>query len=201
MQIEIRSKTEAVICGYVNAVGRDSREMRTVTGERFVEQIEPGTFQRALEKAGDVELRANHQRVLGSREAGSLELYEDAVGLYARALISDPDVIEKAERDELRGWSFGFRAKKDIWEETGKDVKRRIVQDMELREVSILDITPAYIATTVEMRGEDEGYLETRFLDDTCKVTRKEKTEKKEEERSEDALEAYERELEILKAI
>lgn len=196
MQVEIRSKTEAVICGYVNAVGRDSRVMRTVTGERFVEQIEPGTFQRALGKEGNVELRANHGRLLGSTGAGNLELYEDAVGLYASAVVTDPEIIEKAERDELRGWSFGFRAKADTWEDTGKDVKRRIVQDMELREVSILDITPAYIATTVEMRGEDEGYLEARFLEDTCKVTRAKRAEGEENTPS---MEAYERELELLK--
>ena len=55
MKIQIRSDS-VEIEGYVNAVGRDSRPMRDrSTGERFVEQIVPGVFTRALTR-NDVEV-------------------------------------------------------------------------------------------------------------------------------------------------
>ena len=50
MKVELRNDS-VYIEGYVNAVGRDSRPIRDkTTGKRFVEQIVPGTFKRALAK-------------------------------------------------------------------------------------------------------------------------------------------------------
>ena len=50
MRIELRADS-VLIEGYVNAVARDSRPMRDRdTGQRFVEQIVPGAFRRALEQ-------------------------------------------------------------------------------------------------------------------------------------------------------
>lgn len=37
------------------------------------------------------------------------------------------------------------------------------MEDLELREVSILDVTPAYIATSIETRGEDSDLVEYRM--------------------------------------
>ena len=78
MKVEIRSDS-VVLDGYVNAVGRDSRLMASPQG-RFVEQVEPGTFQRAIER-GPVELMFNHDKVVGSTADGTLELREDVIGL------------------------------------------------------------------------------------------------------------------------
>ena len=101
MRIEIRADS-VVIEGYVNAVARDSRQMRDrKTGKRFVEQIVPGVFRRALQH-NEVKLLLNHDenRVLGSTQT-NLELHEDNIGLRARAEISDPEVIEKARNKKL----------------------------------------------------------------------------------------------------
>ena len=46
--IEIRNDS-ILLNGYVNAIVRDSRPMLDDNGEKFVEQISPKTFQRALE--------------------------------------------------------------------------------------------------------------------------------------------------------
>ena len=77
MRIEIRADS-VVIEGYVNAVARDSRPMRDrKTGKRFVEQITPGVFERAL-RHNEVQLLLNHDKTrnLGSTST-NLELYED----------------------------------------------------------------------------------------------------------------------------
>ncbi len=53
MRIEIRNDS-VLIDGYVNAVARDSRPMLSEHGEKFVEQISPKAFQRAIDKNEDV---------------------------------------------------------------------------------------------------------------------------------------------------
>ena len=94
MQIEIRADNTALITGYVNVAGRESRVLRDASGP-FVEVVQPGTFQRALEK-NPVGLMFNHHQPLGSTD-DVLELKEDSIGLYARALIHDGDIVEKAK--------------------------------------------------------------------------------------------------------
>ena len=103
MRIELRND-KVTIDGYVNAVARDSIPLRDrVTGERFVEQIVPGAFKRALEH-NEVKLLLNHDsnRQLGSTET-NLTLYEDEIGLRAHAEIDDAEVIEKARKKKLHG--------------------------------------------------------------------------------------------------
>lgn len=161
MRIEIRSDS-VVIDGYVNAVGRDSRPMRDrATGQRFVEQIVPGAFERAL-KRNDVDLLLDHDpsRNLGSTKT-NLMLYEDNIGLRAHAEISDPEVIQKAREKKLRGWSFGFFERDASEEDLTNGLKRRYVEDMELKEVSIIDEKklPCYIGTSIETRAAGEEVL------------------------------------------
>lgn len=139
MRIELRAGS-VVIDGYVNAVARDSRPMREgKTGKQFVEQIVPGVFGRAL-KHNDVKLLLNHDstRVLGSTET-NLKLQEDSTGLRVHAEISDPEVVQKARENKLRGWSFGFYEMGASEEDMHNGMVRRYVEEMELLEVSIID--------------------------------------------------------------
>lgn len=165
MRIEIRGN-QVLLDGYVNAVDRESRILPSPRG-RFKEKIKPKTFEKALQKAEDVELRFNHDvnRKLGSIKEGNLQLHEDNIGLRAIATITDEDVIQKAQNGELRGWSFGFIDNKPIWEDAEDGIQRRTLEDIDLLEVSILDKTPAYIATSIEARGEEEVITENRSDD------------------------------------
>ena len=61
MQIEIRAENMAIITGYVNVVERESRLLHDSRGA-FIEVVKAGTFQKALEKASNVELRFNHSK-------------------------------------------------------------------------------------------------------------------------------------------
>jgi len=162
MKIEIRSDS-VILDGYVNGVGRLSRTLRSPKGE-FREMIVPKTFERALSKGGTVELLFNHlpDRKLGSTSDGNLELREDNIGLRAIATVTDGDVIKKAREGALQGWSFGFHVNKDNWKDGEDGVQTRMVEDIDLMEVSILDKQPAYIATSIEARGDDSIYTETR---------------------------------------
>lgn len=171
MRIEVRNDS-ILIDGYVNAVGRDSRPiLDKKTGERFIEQIVPGAFKRAIQQ-NEVQLLLDHDetRVLGSTEK-NLKLFEDNIGLRAIAEITDAEVIQKAKENKLRGWSFGFLELAASEEDSAKGLKRRYVEEMKLKEVSLIDEKriPCYIGTSVETRAEGEevvkpDVLETRAM-------------------------------------
>lgn len=198
MRIEIRNDS-VLLDGYVNAVARDSRPIPSARG-KFVEQIKPKAFERALQKAENVDLLLNHNknRKLGSTKEGNLELFEDNIGLRAICTVTDPEVIDKAKNKQLRGWSFGFYSNKDNWEE--KDgVQRRYVEELELTEVSIIDNTrvPAYIATSIETRDDKELMKETRGEDFRAVI--EDNSKAKEEDKETINYSQYEREIEYFK--
>ena len=153
------TKDSVELDGYVNAVERLSKPLKDRLGS-FVERVKVGAFKRALERADDVRILLNHDwtRDLGGIKDGNLELYEDAIGLHAKATITDKEVVEQAKRGELRGWSFGF-TDRDVerGEENGLTVRN--VKDLDLYEVSLINRSrvPAYDGTLVAVRSADDS--------------------------------------------
>lgn len=167
MRVEIRNNS-INLDGYVNVVNRESRILPSPRG-KFIEHIVPGAFKKALEEADDVKLLFNHSehRQLGSIKQGNLSLREDVIGLRAKCTVNDAEIIEKAKKNELRGWSFGFRVLKDEWNDGEDGIQRRSIQELQLNEVSILDRTPAYYATSIEERANAEEFVfESRGFDE-----------------------------------
>ena len=167
MKIEIRSDDCAVISGYVNAVERRSRVLRRPGAPPFREIVRPGTFRKALDKGNTVELKLNHARTLCDTDSG-LELREDNVGLYASAVVTDRETVQAARKGALTGWSFGFCCLHDTWRSDEEGTELRELDDIRLDEVSVLTKTPAYIATSVEVR--DDGLLERRMTEDAAEI-------------------------------
>lgn len=159
MEIETRDDGITILRGYVNAVERDSRllpkSMAKEAKRSFYERIREKTFARALEKGENILFKFNHGRTIGDTESGSLKLEEDSIGLRAEATTDDPEIRQAAQEGRLTGWSFGFLAKKATWENAGR-YDRRTIDEMDLKEVSILTKTPAYIGTSIELRSYDE---------------------------------------------
>ena len=184
--MEIRVRNDCVeISGYVNAVERKSRKLRSRTGA-FVERIRAGAFQRAIDRNDNIRLLLNHDRTrdLGGTKDGNLELKEDNIGLRARATIDDPEVVEKARNGDLVGWSFGFRDRDvDTHDENG--ITTRDVNDLDLSEVSILDKSkrPAYDGTLISVRSDDdiEYQGEALLIDSDITVIENVRTEEQEE--------------------
>ncbi|MDU6304723.1 MAG: HK97 family phage prohead protease [Serratia marcescens] len=197
MRIEIRNDS-VLLDGYVNAVDRESKPIPSVKG-RFVEKIQPGAFQRSLERRGNVDLLLNHDknRKLGSTSEGNLQLFEDNIGLRAICTVTDPEVIQKAKNKQLRGWSFGFYAEKDKWEPSEGGYEKRVVEELDLFEVTIVDDTrnPAYSATSIEMRDDKEVLNENRVTEFKAITV----DERKKEERTDIDYSKYENEIENLK--
>lgn len=164
MKIELRNGS-IHISGYVNAVERESRVLHDVSGE-FVEVMKSGVFRRALERNSDVGLMFNHTRSL---EPIDMKLTEDSIGLKIDVDVTDPEVIQNAQDNKLTGFSFGFRCLGANFEEREGLPRLRNVTDIDLIEVSILNCTPAYIATELESRGliEQRGEVSDIEIDDT----------------------------------
>lgn len=160
-KIEIRGET-VVVDGYVNVTGRESRPIPDGKGGFFIEKFERGSFKKALEKANEVKILINHDK---NKELGStktnLTLKEDVIGLRAHAIISDPEAVKKAKENKFRGWSFRFFKPKEQRAEMAGGMSVRIVSDMEIDEVSLIDekMRPWYDSTTVEARAEGEEII------------------------------------------
>lgn len=136
---------------------------------KFVERICKGAFKRALERNDDVRIMLNHTRDLGGQKDGNLELYEDNIGLHARATITDPEVVQKAKDGRLSGWSFGFYDREVEQKRDEDGFPLRDVIDLDLEEVSILDdtTTPAYDGTLVSVRSDEKTvYYGETFTDE-----------------------------------
>lgn len=144
-----------------------------------MEQIEQGVFQRAIERAQNIDLRLNHnpEKNYASTKAGTLKLTEDAIGLRAEAIVSDEALIKKAKNKELRGWSFGAYMNKDRIEERADAIPRRYIEDMDLKEVSLVDTrqSPCYTGTLIEQRADSEIITEERSMNDEPEVVTPEK--------------------------
>ena len=174
--------------GYVNAVERNSRTLWDRFGS-FIERIAKGAFRRALEKNPDVRLYLNHERDIGGQAEGSLRLEEDAIGLRAEATITDPEVVQDAVNGELVGWSFGYYDTEDGVERKIEDgMPIRIVKDMDLVEVSILNRTrpPAYEGTLVTVRSDGTAPLlrSAEFIEQEPEAEPEKEPEAAPEERS-----------------
>ena len=128
-------------------------ESETRIGE-FRERIARGAFTRTLSESRDILALSDHDpaKVLGRTKSGTLELEETVHGLQFRLQLPDTtigrDLRELANRGDLGGVSFGFRAIKDSWE---GDL--RTLEEVELHEVSIVQSFPAYPDTTVALRS------------------------------------------------
>ena len=173
MELEIRGNA-LHISGYVNAVERESRRLPARMCPKaktdFVEKISAGAFGRAISRAKEIRLMYNHKRDIGGTKDGTLTLSEDNIGLKANAVVADPEAVEAARKGEFRGWSFGFSNAVDRWEDAADGLQRRTIDDLDLSEVAILTVTPAYVGTSVEVRGENITETEFRSADDKCGV-------------------------------
>lgn len=207
--MKVRIKQDSVeIEGYVNAIERASKPLMSRVGQ-FIERICKGAFQKALKRNNDVHILLNHDwsRDLGSTKQGNLELCEDNIGLHARAIITDKEVIEKARNGQLVGWSFGFQDR-DVDNSIFNGMPHRAVKDLDLFEVSILDKTktPAYEGTLITARSEDQEmhFRGEEFIDEVKLVEIgqfKESSQEKEDVREIRTTEQVSKQQEIVEEI
>lgn len=147
---------EMTISGYINQTEQYSH----VLGQRkkFREKIQKGCFQRALEKATNINLLYEHnpKAILSSTKGGHMTLEEDEVGLKVTAKIIPTslgkDVHQLIKAKVVNGCSFGFRMLKDSWKKASDGIFLRTIEELELFEVTICE-NGAYPQGMVSARG------------------------------------------------
>lgn len=171
MKVEIRADG-AHISGYVNVTEKKSRPVITPRG-KVIEVIEERAFEKAIERAGYINLTVDHDNthIYASTKDGTLTLYEDAIGLHADALISDENIIELAKKGKIKGWSFGMYNVVDELEERAGELPIRRVKSLDLDHLTlVINKQPVYSATSVELRAGEDVDIEERASEHEVKV-------------------------------
>lgn len=134
------------------------------------ESIAPGAFSRTL-PGGDIRALINHDTtlVLGRTKAGTLELREDARGLWGDVTINPKDgdamnLYERVKRGDVDQCSFGFEI---VSEET--DFRPDGSVHWTITEVNLFEVSactfPAYEATSISARTAQRDAIKARELD------------------------------------
>lgn len=147
-ECEVRATgSKLAIVGYAAVYGKRSQNLGG-----FVEEVAPSAFKKTIQEA-DIRALFNHEpaRLLGRNRSGTLRLSSDDTGLYYEidANPKDPDhvsVVEKIERGDVTGSSFGFRMIDDEWGLTEDEFPLRTLKQVALFDVGPVTY-PAYLET------------------------------------------------------
>ena len=134
------------------------------------ESIAPGAFTEAL--GGDVRALVNHDTtlVLGRNKAGTLELKEDAHGLWGKVRINPNDsaamdLYERVKRGDVDGCSIGFDIASEKTEFLENGYVHWLIEKVNPRyEVSCCTF-PAYKETNISARAAQIEEIKKRELD------------------------------------
>lgn len=132
------------------------------------ERILPGAFNRSIADGHLIRALVNHDgaQVLGHTHNNRLKLNPDENGL---AIEIDPvetsygkDAIINLQEDNINKMSFAMICRKENWvEEDGLEIRE--IVDVDLFEVSILTVDPAFPDTSVGLRMLEEYKASKRY--------------------------------------
>lgn len=132
------------------------------------ESVAPGAFADTL--GGDIRALVDHETrlVLGRCKAGTLELREDAHGLWGRVKVNQADtdamnLYSRVQRGDVDQCSFGFDILEEDTEYREDGTVHWTIRKIRLYEVSVVTF-PAYEDTGVAARKRDFEEIEKRKL-------------------------------------
>ncbi|WP_370150391.1 HK97 family phage prohead protease [Exiguobacterium profundum] len=160
--LEIREEDDGkrTLSGY--AVKWEMKSQPMGWFRRFKEQFKRGAFADSLTKDDQRYLWSHDiSKVLGRTKNGTLRLYEDNIGLRFELDLPNTtlgnDTYESIKRGDVDGVSFGFRMKKEEWDESDPDNVLRTISQADLFEISAVAF-PAYPDSEVQARSESDPY-------------------------------------------
>jgi uncharacterized protein len=141
-------------------------------GGQFTEKVAPGAFTRTLNEDDQVILRDHQSEILlGRRSAGTLKLTQDDIGLAFSvtlpATANGDDAYENVRLGNLKGCSFGFIVRDDVWSQDSQGALTRVINDVQLFEIT-LTAFPAYEATSVAISRSARAKLNLRDDSGDC---------------------------------
>jgi HK97 family phage prohead protease len=159
MTVERRAATELRAAGGRKLAGYAAVFNTPAQIGSFREIVRPGAFTATLASRQDVRALVDHDptKLLGRVSAGTLKLDQDSRGLAFEIEMPDTqlgnDVLTLAKRGDVNSMSFGFMtpAGGDAWPAPD----RRELMRVDLHEISVLHVLPAYSATSVQARARE----------------------------------------------
>lgn len=146
------------VSGVVNKPEELSNLLSTARGTKFRETVKKGVFAKAIKKAKDINFLFDHDKnkLLASTNNGSLSLKETDNGVEMEANIVETsygkDAYALIKSGLIGNMSFGFKCLKDSWQRMEDGTPLRVIEDLELFEVSCLQ-KPAYSQSAISARG------------------------------------------------
>lgn len=141
----------------------------TDIGDYWREKFAPGAFAQSLSERDVVALHSHDSgRPVGRKRRETLRLNEDERGLAFENDLPDTqdgrDLAVQIKRGDIEAMSFGFRAVKEEWDDTGDtgDMPLRTILAAELYEITY-SAFPAYPDTEVGMRSLKHARQERRL--------------------------------------
>lgn len=128
-----------------------SKEIRGLKGT-FREVVPKETWKKAISNNPSIKLYYNHKNYFEFRKEIEFKIEEDGVYLFISLKDSEQGLYNAVKNSELTGLSFGFKCLKDKRETVG-NFRKRTILDIDLFEVSLLDVTPCYNNTSIEIRN------------------------------------------------
>lgn len=149
---------ELYIEGYFAVFGSDYELWPGAT-----ESVASGAFSDTL--GNDVRALIDHESrlVLGRTKAGTLELREDAHGLWGKVKINPNDqdamnLYERVRRGDVDQCSFGFEILEESTDYRDDGSVHWTIRKVNLHEVSVVTF-PAYAETAVAARKQEYGEI------------------------------------------
>lgn len=138
-------------------------------GYGMTESVAPGAFTKSM--SNDVRALINHDStlVLGRTKAHTLELREDAHGLWGKITVNPKDgdamnLYERVKRGDVDQCSFGFNIVSEETDFREDGTVHWTITEAELHEVSVCTF-PAYEDTAVSARKHDLDEIKKREAD------------------------------------
>jgi HK97 family phage prohead protease len=173
-KVELRDlSADEKSAGYLGAIEgyipyeSDSRELRDVKGQRFVERLAPGVFARSLaDRVHAIFADVGHNDAATfARRGVNLTLTDSAAGLAYRAIVPDTtvgrDLLTHVRLGIIDGTSFEFELGTVEGKRTGEtwakraELAVRTITEAILHRVNPVT-EPAYLETTLAARGLEE---------------------------------------------
>lgn len=133
------------------------------------ESVAPGAFSETL--GGDIRALIDHETmyVLGRNQAGTLELREDAHGLWGSILVNPNDqdamnLYARVQRGDVNQCSFGFDILEEETDFRDDGSIHWTIKKVKLYEVSVCTF-PCYTETSVQARKDEAKEIEKRRAD------------------------------------
>ncbi len=143
-KVRTAGKTTTILRGYASVWYRPHVKGTEYDFDWFTERIAKGAFSKVIAERQDVRGLFNHDSnwPLGRTAAGTLELWEDHLGLGYEIQLADGstrsnDLAIAIARGDVTGSSFSFTVAKESWQ-MGKDRDIRIIEEI----ATLYDVGP-----------------------------------------------------------